>query len=315
MEMAKAARQQTREELLLTEAVPLCLRFVMRLLDSADVRALAVKGPAFAALGIRSPRVSSDADVLVNPTQQQAALACLKSSDWRDWAPDKLLEPFGAHSITLEHDLWPCSLDLHWRFPGFLAPASELFELLWAGRANVEVAHQQVATLSRPHALALECLHVLRETAPAAEESTVRAVVQAMPQPLNADEVRALGELLGLAGAAQTLEVLARCLGASDTAPEPDESQRADLEQWRARQRSSAAPLAWWFTELRNHPLRALGRGVRHAWLSDGQARTWAKAKGVDYRSRWQVLRLRGKKGVHAVKVQLQGWRPGRNPR
>ncbi len=281
------------------------------MIGAAGVQALAIKGPTFAELGVRLLRGSSDVDVLIDPALQHETLDALRSDGWREWAPAKLYEPFGAHSITLEHDAWPCSLDVHWRFPGFLAEPADVFDLLWAGRTEVEVAHQSVATPSRPHALAIETLHILRESSPDTEEAVVAAILRAMPRPLDAGELQALVELLGPSGSTETLATLARLAGLQASAGPEDGANGAALRAWKNRQRSSAAPLAWWFTELRSHPGRALGRGVRHAWLSDGQARTWAKAKGVDYRSRWQVLWLRGKKGVQAVKVQLRGRRQG----
>lgn len=294
---------------MLNEAIPLCAATIVHVIAAAGVRALVIKGPAFAELGVRPLRPSSDVDVLIDPALQQEALDALRRNGWHEWAPAKLYEPFGAHSVTLEHDAWPCSLDVHWRFPGFLGPPPDVFELLWEGRTEVKVAHQSVATPSRPHALAIEVLHVLRDSTPEAEKAAVAAILRAMPRPLDPGEVRVLGELVGPTGSSRTLATLARLTGIQDAVNPEAEDHDAALRAWKTRQRSSAAPLSWWFIELRGHPLQALGRGVRHAWLSDGQARTWAKAKGVDYRNRWQVLCLRGKEGIQAVKVQVRGRR------
>ena len=48
------------------------------------------------------------------------------------------------HSVHYIHDEWPCDLDIHYNFPGFLAPDDVVFEELWARRATVEVAHWPV---------------------------------------------------------------------------------------------------------------------------------------------------------------------------
>lgn len=295
-----------RRELTLAEAVPLCLVVAERILQRAGVRALAIKGPAFGALGIRPERLSMDVDVLVDPEQRELAGRTLRGSGWTDWAPESLYEPFGAHSRTLEHPLWPCSLDLHWTFPGFLAPLELTFEAFWEERTSVAIAHQPVDTLCRPHALALETLHVLRECPPDSERQVVRGVLAAMPQKLTEKETEDLGVLLERAGATRTLATLAELTGATLKIAVTDDAPDEAFVQWRTRQHTSSAPLHWWFTELRQNPLAAFNRLWHHAWLTDAQARTWAKAKQVHYVSRWQVLRLRMMKGLGALRIQLR---------
>lgn len=294
-----------RRQLTPAEATPLCLVTVAALLRSAGIRALAIKGPAFDALGVRQPRVSSDVDVLIDPRKVPLAHTILESAGWRDWAPEPLWGPFGAHSTTMEHPLWLCTLDAHSNFPGFLAGPQATFDHLWDARTEIDVAHQKVLTLCRPHALALETLHLLRGTSPDAEADVVRDVLAAMPQPLTPSEAATLGPLLGRSGSSGTLATLATLTGVLAPGTTPD--QRASLADWRSRQRSSAAPLAWWFEALRNNPVKALIRGLEHAWLTDGQARTWAKAKGVDYRGRVHVFSLRLAKGVRATRIQFKG--------
>lgn len=68
----------------LAEAVPLCLVVVERILQRAEVRTLAIKGPAFATLGVRPERLSMDVDVLVDPAQRHLALETLRSAGWTD---------------------------------------------------------------------------------------------------------------------------------------------------------------------------------------------------------------------------------------
>ena len=298
--------EAVRREMTLAEAVPLCLVVVERILQRAEVRTLAIKGPAFATLGVRTDRLSMDVDVLVDPAQRHLALEALRSAGWTDWAPESLYEPFGAHSKTLEHPLWPCSLDMHWTFPGFLAPPEVTFEAFWEERTSVAIAHQPVDTLCRPHALALETLHVLRECPPGSEHQVVRGVLAAMPQELTEKETEALGALLERASASRTLATLAELTGAKLGPVVTDDAPDEAFVQWRTRQHTSSAPLHWWFTELRENPLAAFNRLWHHAWLTEGQARTWAKAKHVDYHSRWQVLRLRAMKGLGAVRIQVR---------
>jgi len=290
----------------LAEAVPLCLVVVERILQRAEVRTLAIKGPAFATLGVRPERLSMDVDVLVDPAQRHLALETLRSAGWTDWAPESLYQPFEAHSKTLEHPLWPCSLDLHWTFPGFLALPETTFEALWEARACVEIAHQPVDTLCRPHALALETLHVLRDCPQDSEHQFVRGVLAAMPQELTSEETQALGDLLERTGASQTLAPLAELTGAKASASVSDNIRDPALESWRHRQRAAGVPMGWWFQTARERPLSALKTLATHSWLSDAQARTWAKASGIDYPGRWRVMRLRVFKGLTAVRIHVR---------
>ena len=61
------------EPLTLAEAVPLGTVYLQRLLVSAGIRSLVIKGPAFVELGVRKPRQSNDIDLMVAPGDRAAA--------------------------------------------------------------------------------------------------------------------------------------------------------------------------------------------------------------------------------------------------
>ncbi|WP_203568218.1 nucleotidyltransferase family protein [Aestuariimicrobium ganziense] len=281
--------------LTLDEAVPLCTVVTARALEAAGIRALAVKGPTFTALGVRRGRVSMDVDLLVDPTRHQDAEQVLRTRGWQLWAIEYAYRPFGAHSTTWEHPQWACSLDLHVEFPGFLAPASDTFEALWTSRVSVPVAHQPVATPCRPHAVALDLLHALRDARPEHEDEVVAAALAAIPQPLTPDEIRQLATFLPATGSVETLAALVRSLDFQvEGASTPLRSEA--LDRWRLRQRAGEAPLAWWAYELRHHPWLAVRHLARELWPTEGQARTWAKSKQIPYPGRRQVVQLRAAK-------------------
>ncbi len=304
---AEAADESPRDQLTHREAIPLCTVVVLGILDAVGVRALPIKGAGFIALGLRSDRQSSDVDVLVAPDGAEVALRALADAGWRDWLPAPLTQPFGnSHSLTLEHDVWPCSLDLHVTFPGLLAPPAVSFDALWAGRTTVDIAHRAVEVPCRPHALALEVLHSLRDTPATQETAVVARLVEALPEPLSQAEIDLLPGFAERTDSAETLGALLELLGHPHTPHTPSTTRdQAALARWRATQRAGTAPLGWFFVLARQNPLRATVALWQHAWLSDAQARTWAKAKRIDYVSRADVQRRRLRMAVEGVRLRL----------
>ena len=61
------------------------------------------------------------------------------------------------------HDEWPCDLDIHYTFPGFLAPDEVVFEALWKRRATVRIAHWPVPCADFFGQATIVGLHSLRD--------------------------------------------------------------------------------------------------------------------------------------------------------
>lgn len=113
------------EPLTLAEAVPLGTVYLQRLLERAGVRSLVIKGPAFAELGVRKPRVSNDIDLLIHQDDRTTATEVLAASGWSiisHWFLPALDEVI--YSTTFRHALFPSTLDLHHRFSGLFAGAA-----------------------------------------------------------------------------------------------------------------------------------------------------------------------------------------------
>ncbi|MBO9704835.1 MAG: nucleotidyltransferase family protein, partial [Arthrobacter sp.] len=128
----------------MSSATPLAYAMVDRLARTNGIRVLAIKGPVLAAMGLRPRKVSSDADILVEPDRMAELCAVLESKGWRDrevrFSPS-ILDP---HSRTLIHPEWPCDIDVHSYFPGFFGPAEDVFDVLWEGRVSVSMANVAV---------------------------------------------------------------------------------------------------------------------------------------------------------------------------
>jgi hypothetical protein len=146
----------------LPAAVLLCHALVAAAADRVGVRVLFVKGPTAQLQGLRSPRISSDTDVLVPEESLSALVAELSSRGWlvRPEDPDKaFLQP---HSITLYSPSWPCDIDLHFRFPGMEEEWGAVFDRLWSRRTRVDVAHRAITVPSSGDHLGILLLNELR---------------------------------------------------------------------------------------------------------------------------------------------------------
>lgn len=148
--------------LTLEEAVPLGYALMSHVAAEAGVRALAIKGPVLELQGLREPRTSVDIDLLVEPAGYPVLAAELESIGWM--LRDNVTSPqlMAPHSTSYQHPSWPCEVDLHHYYPGFLADPSAVFDVLWARRTTVRLAGRDVPAPDRVDSAAVHALHFLR---------------------------------------------------------------------------------------------------------------------------------------------------------
>lgn len=271
------------EPLTLAEAVPLGTVHLQRLLSSAGIRSLVIKGPAFVELGVRKPKQSNDIDLLVAPVDRELATEALVGAGWSiisHWFPPALDDII--YSTTFRNALFPVTLDLHHRFSGLLA--EDAFEQLWARRSEACLADQRVSTVGRADALIIESLNSIkllqRDRRPATVGEVVRSSVA-----VDASEVTRAADSIGARHTAALL--VAQLGGPPPTGPHPEGYAR-----WLRRgARTSALDLV---VEIL---LRAPHQAPRVIWqqltLSPEIARFWAHTHRVPYRSPRQILWLR----------------------
>lgn len=274
--------------LTLAEAVPLGTVLLQRLLDDAGIRSLVIKGPAFVELGVRKPKQSNDIDLLVAPGDRTAATEVLAQAGWSiisHWFPPALDDVI--YSTTFRHPQFPATLDLHHHFSGLLSEVA--FEALWRVRTSVVIAHHDVVTVGREHALIIEGLNaikLLEDGSRAEAAGRVAAVVTDV-------DVDAVAEAAEGVGARHTAAPLITALGGgSPSGPHPP-----GYEQWVQRgARNSGRDLI--VDILR----RAPGQAPRVVWeqltLDPYVARFWAHTHGVPYRSPQQILWVRVRRAV-----------------
>lgn len=147
-----------------TDAIPVGLRVhlthatLQAIADEASIDLLHIKGPALDA-ALRPtrpssdpdaeegetesvPRMSTDADVLVRPSQVDAFMDALDRHGWT------IITHFATGS-AFEHaaTLWHTELgyvDVHRRFPGITVSPAEAFEHFQSRRQPMQIAHRQV---------------------------------------------------------------------------------------------------------------------------------------------------------------------------
>lgn len=149
-------------------AVSLLAPVVQALASRSGIRILGIKGEALALQGLRASRAAGDVDMLVDPARFEELWTLLRRHGWRD-RDGKVLLPLPAagsasvpHARTLEHPHWPTHLDLHRYYPGFLQPAQDTFDLLWAARDRAGAGTLALDVPSQIDHWLLAALHVIR---------------------------------------------------------------------------------------------------------------------------------------------------------
>ena len=89
------------------------------------------------------------------------------------------------HSTTLRHPQWGCELDVHDRFPGFLAEPAEVFEALWERRTTARIAHRDVPCPDVVAHGAVAALHWLRDGWAEATQEKLDYLVRALEPRLD----------------------------------------------------------------------------------------------------------------------------------
>lgn len=246
----------------LAEAIELAAAWTARVADDRGIRTLLIKGPGLSHHGIRPHRTSADVDVLVEPDRFDEYCAAIAARGWSIRPHTEVHAEWASHSVTLLRDGWPCDLDVHRCFPGFLAETGVVFDALWAARESLTLAHRDLAIPSRNATLLIALLHQLRD----GESRINRAELDsALGVHLTDTERGDLVELASATGALEPVRALLPRLGVDPTLlPPPVESPQ--LRAWRARVAADASGVFAWVMLLRHTPPRrrigVLGRAL-----------------------------------------------------
>jgi hypothetical protein len=236
----------TPAALTLAEGVELGYALIARVADDIGARAIAIKGLVNEAHRLRAPRDSVDVDILVEPARHADLVSALLAIGWTA-APTAAAPPaFGAHSVALHHPAWPCEVDLHDRFPGFLADPVDVFEVLWAGHTFVVAGGVAVPATGLHESALVMALHALRTPGePRNARELVDLVTRLASRGVDADRLRALAAATGCLTTARPFLV---ALGVSTQRPDADDPL---VMQWELRRSVRQTRNLGWLVALR----------------------------------------------------------------
>lgn len=253
----------------MSEAVPLAHALVTRLAQLEGVRILFIKGPTAVTLGARPPRPSTDVDVLCELGGLERLGPALERCGWRRRVPRSSVHELEhaskylfEHSVHYIHDEWPCDLDIHFNFPGFLAPDGVVFEELWRRHTTVEVAHWLVPCADLLGQAAIVALHHLRDRRMQHTGTDLYFVAQSL-RGHGPSTAAAFSTLASATGCSRTLRPLLEDLDApvlSDPWTNPEL-----LHRWHVRTQNAGTYTTSWLIELRHTRWRERPRMVRRA--------------------------------------------------
>lgn len=249
--------------LTLQEAVPLGYALVARVARDAGVRALSIKGPVSVAQGLRPPGRSADVDLWVDPARRQVLFERLSELGWRPRVVPTSAHVLPLHAQSLAHVNWPCEIDLHDRYPGFLAPPQVVFEHIWGTHTTVSVAGTDVDCPSVAASAAIQTLQVVRDRGRETDVSGDDRITGAARALSEADR-RQLVELAQETGASETLRDLFEQLPVSAGS---EELYVDELRAWQIAVASPGTKSLPALFELSNAPLRAWPRLIWRSLL------------------------------------------------
>lgn len=274
-------------------AVRLAHALVQDVGTRVEARVLHIKGPVAEAQGLRSAKVSSDVDVLVDPARVGEVELGLQRAGWRRREVTSFHALHSAHAVSLLHPEWPCDIDLHVRFPGFALPDPDVFERMWETRASIRIGAVECQVPSLAASALVLALHGLRGEA--RYDGHASALVD-LKHRIEADFDDAFLEDLGVEavrlGCDHTASPFLRDLGVQVA---DADSATPEAREWDARRREGftlASDLAF---ELRRVPWWRLPITLfRVAWPSrrDISIASPADARGPGSRLAYRMNRI-----------------------
>ena len=279
----------TTTALALGEAAPLAQAWLARVARQYGINAIFIKGAGLALHGLRAPRTSSDVDVLVEQSNMGAIREILLRHGWSPRPTQFLDHHRPAHSESFVHPYWPCDLDVHWRFPGFLAPNDVVFNSLWTRRVSANVANAQCSIPDWDSSVLLLALHSLRSSK---AHTRHNAEFVGLVQVVSSSRVRRLIELARQTGAVETLQPFWHAIGYAATSSAG--AYYVEIREWRALVESGGYGAYTWLRALNQaHGLPMKLRIIRRAvWPTRDDLRVMAPDTAGRTRVGFRIWRI-----------------------
>ncbi|MBK7822449.1 MAG: nucleotidyltransferase family protein [Tessaracoccus sp.] len=313
--MCESINRMVRQSVRLStsEGVDLANAWVARLAHSVGARALLIKGAALHRLQLRQPRASSDVDILVLPGDFAKVCQALIGAGWQERRVSFLLKAAPNHSRSFIHADWPCDIDVHSHYPGFLADPNTVFDTLWA-RAKIErFAAQDCLRPDRPSSALILALHSLRSTEDSARHR--QELSELYEAPFTPAEHAAIGMLAALTASAEPLDAVLTTLGV-DALPPSVPAGRPIREAWRIQVGLDGSTMGTyrWVQALRTAPLAQKPTVLwRAIWPTDEDLLLIRPGLPLNPRARNAARRQRLLKGIAALpRVVQAAWKSRR---
>lgn len=159
---------------------------------------------------------------------------------------------WSGHSHTFFHDEWPCDIDVHRYFPGFLSAPNETFSALWDTRETATFGHRVVEIPSGAASILISGLHQLRDGRSRERREELRELKDV---DLGLQQQEAVLRLAMRTGAVEPMRDLLIEMGfAAELMPPP--SQSANFGEWKARITADGGGIYFWYLLLERAPLR-----------------------------------------------------------
>ncbi|MGH3332592.1 MAG: hypothetical protein ACRDPJ_14945, partial [Nocardioidaceae bacterium] len=145
-------------------------------------------------------------------------------------------------------------IDVHDRFPGFLADPQDVFEALWARRTTANVAGLEVPCCDVLGSAAILALHALRDPSRPHLQAELAHLVDELDRRLDDVGRAELAQLAAATRSSATLEPFLDAVGAPRTGREVVDGP--ELKAWRIRTAATGVKSVAWVAELSRTPLR-----------------------------------------------------------
>lgn len=229
----------------LRDATPLAHALAASIARDRNIRLLSIKGPVAEHHLLRGPRTSADADVLVEPEHFSEFCEELERRGWHTRTGRETPSLLPQHSITYIHPEWPCDFDVHWMFPGFFADPLVVFDVLWATRVDVAVAHIPVTAPSKAGSAVVMALHAARDPRMERHAEEHRLVMSALCSTFTESERREFVEITRAGSAGWALRDLFADAGLEPVDDDVDDRSRQLWDSFVGNV-DDASSLAWW---------------------------------------------------------------------
>lgn len=220
-----------------------------------DLRAVFIKGPVLAAQNLRPPRASSDVDVLVHPHDYEKVRRLLRENGWSPRPAAFAGSFYDDHSTSFIHPQWPCDIDVHSRYPGFLGAPDAVFERLWRDRTSFRLAEIECWVCSRPANALIMGLHALRG---AARGSRHEHELDYLTHDVefSAEELQQISDIAAVTGSTDSAQVFLSALRVPPSREAGCVVDRAALVDWQMRTEAADTPVWVWLNAFRSAPPR-----------------------------------------------------------